>query len=86
MPACLYGTSELQAIDRRKVIIHNVHELLTHFQADADEYGSGPRLLGYSLTGHPIYSPLDLDGALHPDLDNCNVTYTHNQHTHMYDI
>ena len=93
MPACLYGTSESQAIDRRKIFIHNIHELLAYFQADEDVYGSGsgPLLLGYSLTGHPIYSPLDVDGAIHSDLDNCNVKYKykykyiHNQHIIKYD-
>jgi len=93
MPACLYGTSESQAIDRRKIFIHNIHELLAYFQDDEDVYGSdsdsGPLLLGYSLTGHPIYSPLDVDGALHSDLDTCNVKYKykyiHNQHIIKYD-
>ena len=61
-----------EKVRRRRVFIHDTHELMEFFD---DTYSDGPDILGYSLSGYPIYSPLNENGALHENLDNCNGKY-----------
>jgi hypothetical protein len=77
MPACIYDTGEVEIkrdstvvpaiIDKRRRYVASLHELIDEFQAL-----KGPRLLGYSLSGYPIYSPLTERGIQQTGMDNCN--------------
>ena len=73
-PACISITSAQTAIERRRTFVNDIYEILVTFEDRS--MSSGPMLLGYSLTGNPIYSPLDESGMLHSNLDNCNGKYT----------
>lgn len=72
-PTCLYATTEAEAITRRRLHVHDIFDLLEYFES---ELHNAPLLLGYSLAGIPIYSPLREDGSLVENLDNCNGKYT----------
>jgi hypothetical protein len=76
-PACLYGVSKDEAILRRKQYIDDLFELTNSFEGL-----SGPLLIGYSLSGYPIYSPLDSRGALHKFLDNCNGKFVNGSYSY----
>lgn len=76
-PACLDNNATSSAY--RKVIVSEIHELLHSF-----EDFSTPKILGYSLTGYPIYSPLDAQGQLHDNLDNCNGKFDGNNNYGYY--
>ena len=65
LPACILDTSDTE--NKRKTLINDVHELMDGF---SNYYG--PRIIGYSITGYPIYSPYDWRGHLQDSLDSCN--------------
>lgn len=65
LPACILDTSD--TVNKRKTLINDVHELLDGFQNFF-----GPHIVGYSLSGYPIYSPYDWRGQLQEQLDSCN--------------
>lgn len=66
MPSCILNKNNI--IQNRMNYIIDVDELLDAFQ---DYFGSF--ILGYTLSGHPIYSPYDSNGRLQQhSLDNCN--------------
>lgn len=65
MPACIVDSSD--TVNKRKTLISDVHELLDAFQTYPQ-----PSIVGYSLTGYPIYSPLNERGLLQDGLDSCN--------------
>lgn len=65
MPSCL-GLGIRESSIRRLSFVDDVLDLLDSFE------GRAPSILGYSLAGYPIYSPLDVAGTPHASLDNCN--------------
>jgi hypothetical protein len=66
VPTCLFVSSN-SAVDQRKMLAEDVIQLLEAFSSY-----DGPQVLGYTLTGRPIYSPLTDEGSVYDDLDNCN--------------
>eukprot|EP01041_Mallomonas_annulata_P009845 gene9845-20480_t len=68
MPSCILNN--LNEINRRKSHVKEIEELLDYFQSYHGHY-----ILGFALSGYPIYSPFDSRGHLHEDLDSCNGKY-----------
>ena len=64
-PVCIGNNATYNS--NRKLIVSEIHELLTFY-----EDFPAPKIVGYSISGYPIYSPLDALGQLHDNLDNCN--------------
>ena len=55
---------------KRRMQIHDMIDLLQGFDfTPALKY---PQIIGWTLQGHPIYSPFNERGLLHENLDNCN--------------
>ena len=88
MPTCIHSRlrrvnnskftlalDEDDKVKRRRSYISDMHELLQYFEEEEEEGSEGPVILGYALSGHPIFSPLETSGVLHADLDNCNGKY-----------
>ena len=65
-----YNEDRYQYELRRMRYIDDVESLLDGFVGTPGE--KYPQVLGYTTTGHPIYSPYNKRGLLHTDLDNCN--------------
>ena len=73
MPTCILNNNfdhREMNIQRRQQYISDPYELLDFFGEDY-----GPKILGYSLEGVPIYSPYNDRGILQNGLDNCNGKY-----------
>jgi len=55
---------------RRMRYVQDPHDLLEAFQGTPGQKSA--QVVGWTLEGHPIYSPFNHRGLLHEDLDNCN--------------
>lgn len=64
MPTCIKDSTDSRS--KREIQISDIHELLESF------IGIPPSILGYSITGYPIFSPYTSRGLLQSGLDNCN--------------
>ena len=73
LPSCVLsptGMTRRGYQDRRRRYVDTMDELLDGFEGTAAM--SGPVVIGWALTGHPIYSPFTPRGLLQAGLDNCN--------------
>lgn len=62
--------------DRRKKYVTDIYDLLDFFETTPGQKSS--QIIGWTTTGHPIYSPYNDRGLLHDDLDNCNGKFDAN--------
>ena len=82
IPSCVLtplnrGASPLGNRERRRRYIHSAHELLDSFEGTAAM--DSPVVIGWALTGHPIFSPFTARGLHpHPGLDSCNGKFATN--------
>lgn len=79
-PTCILDTLKgIANADKRKVWVDDIFSLLDAYSGSDSGISiipfTPPTVIGYSLTGFPIYSPFDENGLLHTGLDNCNGKY-----------
>lgn len=65
-----YDEARYQYELRRMKYVSDPEDLLDGYLSTPGE--KYPQVLGYTTTGHPIYSPYNSRGLLQGDLDNCN--------------
>jgi hypothetical protein len=79
-PTCLQE-SVVVASALRKIAVGDVAELWEDFYSGLND--PMPMLVGYTLTGHDIYSPFASDGSVHESLDNCNGKMVNGSYTYF---